>query len=104
MIWHNVACFFGGVFLANFVPHFVAGISGRPFPSPFARPPFKGLSSPIANVLWGLGNLVVAYGLLVPVGGLDPRDVSQVAISVAGFGLAAIGIARSLGRLERGST
>lgn len=104
MVWHNIACFLGGVSLANFVPHFVAGVSGRPFPSPFATPPFRGLSSPVVNVLWGLINLAVAYGLLVLVGSLEPHDVSQVSVAAAGFGLASIGIARSLGRLQRGST
>lgn len=104
MVWHNIACFFGGVFLANFVPHFVAGVSGRPFPSPFATPPFRGLSSPVVNVLWGLINLAVAYGLLVLVGSLEPHEVSQVSVAAAGFGLASIGIARSLGRLQHGST
>jgi hypothetical protein len=104
MISHNVACFFGGVFLANFVPHFVAGVSGRTFPSPFATPPFRGLSSPVVNVLWGLLNLAVAYALLVIVGSLDAKNVSQVSVAAAGFGLASLGIARSLGRLQRGST
>jgi hypothetical protein len=45
--------------LANAVPHFVNGVSGDPFPTPFAKPPGKGLSSPIVNVLWALFNLVV---------------------------------------------
>ena len=43
------------------VPHYVHGISGDSFPSPFSNPPGKGLSSPTVNVLWGLGNLVVGY-------------------------------------------
>jgi hypothetical protein len=35
--WFNyIACFFAGAFLANFVPHFVHGISGDRFPTPFA--------------------------------------------------------------------
>ena len=64
MIWyHYVACFFAGMFLANTVPHFVHGVSGDPFPTPFAHPPGKGLSSPITNVLWALFNLVVGYVL-----------------------------------------
>jgi hypothetical protein len=46
----DVACFFAGAFLANFVPHFVHGISGDRFPTPFANPPGKGLSSPTLNV------------------------------------------------------
>jgi hypothetical protein len=51
------------MFLANFVPHFVQGISGDGFPTPFADPPGEGLSSPLVNVLWSLFNLVVGYVL-----------------------------------------
>jgi hypothetical protein len=62
--WYDyVACFFAGIFLANAVPHFVHGISGDRFPTPFARPPGKGLSSPTVNVVWALSNLVVGYAL-----------------------------------------
>jgi hypothetical protein len=64
MNWYNyIACFFAGMFLANTVPHFVHGISGDRFPTPFARPPGKGLSSPMVNVVWSLFNLVVGYVL-----------------------------------------
>lgn len=60
--WYDyVACFFAGVFLANVVPHFVHGVSGNRFPTPFADPPGKGLSSPTVNVSWALLNLVVGY-------------------------------------------
>ena len=58
-----VACFFAGAFLANVVPHFVHGISGDGFPTPFAKPPGKGLSSPTVNVVWALVNLVIGYAL-----------------------------------------
>jgi len=62
--WHNyIACFFAGMFLANFVPHFVHGISGDRFPTPFAHPPGKRLSSSTGNVVWALFNLVVGYVL-----------------------------------------
>jgi hypothetical protein len=62
--WYNyVACFFAGAFLANFVPHFVHGISGDRFPTPFARPLGKGLSSPTANVAWAFVNLLVGCWL-----------------------------------------
>ena len=47
--------------MANVVPHFVHGISGDSFPSPFANPPGKGLSSPTVNVAWALSNLVIGY-------------------------------------------
>jgi len=59
--YHYIACVFAGAFIANMVPHYVHGISGDSFPSPFSNPPGKGLSSPTVNVLWGLGNLVVGY-------------------------------------------
>lgn len=53
-----------GLLLANAVPHFVHGISGNRFPTPFAKPRGKGLSSPTFNVIWGLINLVAGYFLL----------------------------------------
>ncbi|HEX4154922.1 MAG TPA: hypothetical protein VHY48_04865 [Acidobacteriaceae bacterium] len=56
--------FFAGAFLANGVPHFVQGISGAPFQSPFGKPPGVGESSPLSNVLWGFGNLVAGVLLL----------------------------------------
>jgi hypothetical protein len=59
--YHYVACFFAGLFLANTVPHFIHGISGESFPTPFAHPPGKGLSSPTTNVVWALGNLIIGY-------------------------------------------
>lgn len=64
MEWYNyLAAFFAGAFLANAVPHFVNGISGNKFPTPFAKPPGKGLSSPQLNVLWAALNLVIGYFL-----------------------------------------
>ena len=40
MCWyHYIAYFFGGAFLANAIPHFVSGVMGHPFQSPFAKPP-----------------------------------------------------------------
>lgn len=59
--YHYIAAFFAALFLTNFIPHFVAGVCGDPFPSPFSDPPGKGLSSPVINVVWGLANLVVGY-------------------------------------------
>jgi len=56
--------FLSGMFLANGVPHFVHGVSGAPFQSPFAKPPGVGESSAVVNVLWGFGNLVVGLVLL----------------------------------------
>lgn len=98
--YHYPAYFLGGAFLANFVPHFVAGVSGRHFQSPFATPPFRGLSSPAVNVLWGLFNLSVAYLLLVLVASFELHRTLHVTISATGFTLTSIGLARKLGRLQ----
>lgn len=57
------ACFFAGAFLANTVPHFVHGISGDRFPTPFARPPGRGLSSAPVNMVWSLVNLAAGIAL-----------------------------------------
>ena len=62
MIW--VAWFFAGAFLCNSLPHLAAGLQGRPFPSPFAKPRGVGNSSPLVNVLWGMFNVVVGLVLL----------------------------------------
>lgn len=96
-----MAYFFGGLFLANFIPHFVAGSVGRAFPTPLAKPPFRGLSSPVVNILWGLCNLALAYVLLVVVGGLDLHSVCDVALAAAGFGLWSVVSARSVTKLRR---
>jgi hypothetical protein len=56
--------FLSGAFLANGVPHFVQGVSGNPFQSPFAKPPGVGESSPLSNVLWGFFNLLAGALLL----------------------------------------
>jgi hypothetical protein len=56
-----VSYFLGGAFLANAVPHFVSGMTGRAFQSPFAKPPGKGLSSSTVNVLWGSFNIAVGF-------------------------------------------
>lgn len=90
MPWYNyVACFFAGMFLANVVPHFVQGVSGNPFPTPFAKPPGKGLSSPTVNVLWALFNLAVGY-LLVRAGKVSDHNLPAL---VAFFlGVAAISV------------
>lgn len=53
-----------GIFLSNGVPHFVNGISGRSFQTPFAKPPGVGESSPIVNVVWGAVNFAIGYILL----------------------------------------
>ena len=62
--WFNyIAAFFAGVFLINTIPHLVQGLSGNYFPTPFAKPPGKGLSSPLINTLWAFVNLIAGFFL-----------------------------------------
>lgn len=105
MNWlHLVAYFFGGLFLANFVPHFVAGIQGKPFQTPFAKPPGKGLSSSTVNVLWAFANLVVAYLLLLGVGYFDLRSIGCITPFAVGTLLHSLFSARRFGQLHGGNT
>jgi len=103
MRWYTyVAYFFGGAFLINAVPHFVSGVSGRPFPSPFASPPGQGLSSPTVNVLWGIFNLLVAWLLICRVGKFELRRVQHALPVAIGGLLMAVMLARSFGRVLGG--
>lgn len=62
MEWYNyLSAFWAGMFLANFVPHFVQGICGNKFPTPFAKPSGQGLSLPSTNIYWALTNLVIGF-------------------------------------------
>jgi hypothetical protein len=63
-----LAYFAAGLLLTNGIPHFVNGISGRRFQSPFASPPGVGESSPLVNVVWGFVNFILGYLLVAGVG------------------------------------
>jgi hypothetical protein len=100
--YHYIAYFFGGVFLINAVPHFVNGVSGNPFQSPFASPPGEGTSPALVNVLWGAFNLIVGYLLVCRVGQFDLRRTRHVLLAGAGGLLMAVMLARTFGRLHGG--
>jgi hypothetical protein len=100
--YHNVSYFIGGAFLANSVPHVVAGVSGRAFQSPFASPPGVGLSSSTVNVLWGLFNVAVGYALVLRVGTFELRKTRHVLVLGLGVLLAAIGLSRAFGKFYGG--
>jgi hypothetical protein len=99
-----VSYFFGGVFAANAIPHFVAGTMGRAFQTPFAKPPGKGLSSSTVNVLWGFFNAVVGYLLVAHVGAFDLRATPHIATFGAGALLISIFTARHFGQFHGGKT
>jgi hypothetical protein len=98
-----VSYFFGGVFAANAIPHFVAGTMGRPFQSPFAKPPGQGLSSATVNVVWGFFNAVVAYLLVARVGAFELRTMSDVLVFGLGVLLISIFTARHFGQFHGGN-
>ena len=103
MVWYVYpAYFFAGLFLANGVPHFVNGISGNRFRSPFASPPGVGESSPLVNVIWGLVNFVIGYVLICGVGDFVSGFTLDVLMVVLGAAVAAVGLAWHFGRV-RGS-
>jgi hypothetical protein len=97
-----VAYFFGGAFLTNGIPHFVSGLMGRAFQSPFAKPPGKGLSSATVNVLWGFFNVAVGYVLICRVGDFNLRALDCVL--AAGLGALVMGVmlARTFGQFHGG--
>ena len=105
MNWmHSLAWFFGGAFLLNAIPHIVAGAMGRPFQSPFAKPPGEGLSSSTVNLLWGFFNMAVAYVLVCRVGDFDLRATEPVV--AVGLGVLLLGVvsARMFGRFHGGNS
>jgi hypothetical protein len=105
MNWlHLVSYFFGGMFLTNAIPHFVSGIMGEPFQSPFAKPSGKGLSSSTVNVLWGFFNAVVGYVLVVRIGNFDLRSISDVLALAVGALLLSLFSARHFGQFHGGNS
>jgi hypothetical protein len=101
---YSIAYFFGGAFLTNAVPHFVSGVMGRPFQSPFAKPSGRGLSSPTINVLWGFFNLAAGYVLICRAGAFDPRSTADVVVLGLGVLLMGLVSARVFGRFHGGNT
>ncbi len=104
MSWLNLlSYFFGGAFLSNAIPHFVSGTMGRPFQSPFAKPPGEGLSSSTINVVWGFFNLVVGFVLICRIGSFDLHKDLDVAAMGLGFLIMALFTARHFGRFHGGN-
>ena len=104
MNWlHDLSYLFGGAFLANAVPHFVSGVMGQPFQSPFAKPPGEGLSSSTVNVAWGFANFVIAYLLIAQVGNFDLHAADQMIAAGLGVLLSGFMAARLFGRFHGGN-
>jgi hypothetical protein len=90
MNWYNyIECLFAGMFIANALPHFVKGVSGDKFPTPFSKPPGKGLSSPTVNVLWALLNFIIGY-LFYLIGKISIGNIGTLIIFFIGFAFISI--------------
>ena len=85
MAGHLVLYALAGLFLCNAIPHAAAGLRGEAFPTPFARPPGRGLSSPMLNVAWSAANLLV--GVMLPLAAME-LGFSWAPVVVIGSGLA----------------
>jgi hypothetical protein len=100
MEWHHYfSAFLAGAFASNFAPHFIKGVAGDKFPSPFSRPMGKGLSSPTTNVIWALINLLIGY-LLYRFAQVSSQDYLSLILFFAGFSAMSIRGKRKLFKKE----
>jgi hypothetical protein len=105
MNWlHDASYFFAGAFLTNGIPHFVSGLLGRPFQTPFAKPRGQGLSSSTINVIWGFFNFVVGYILGFKVGNFNWQTMDNVVALGAGILLVGVLSACVFGRFHGGNS
>lgn len=85
--WHYLLALPAAVLTVNGLPHFLHGIAGQAFPTPFTGGPGS-RDSALRNVFWGAGN-IVAGGLLL---GLlsasfgNPLLVTELVVAATGFG------------------
>jgi hypothetical protein len=101
MPWYGYPLqFVSGLLLANGVPHFVQGISGARFQSPFATPPGVGESSPLVNVVWGFANLAVGFALFQSFTPEGDGAVAGWLILGAGALLAGVWLSTHFGRVR----
>jgi hypothetical protein len=104
MLWYDYFLhFIAGAVLANGVPHFVQGICGNKFQTPFARPRGVGESSALVNVMWGWLNFVIAGALLrLSFPPLPPPPAISLATTL-GVLVMAIFLARHFARVREGA-
>ena len=99
---HLLALFFSAAFFTNALPHLIAGILGRPFQTPFAKPSGKGLSTSRVNVLWAFFNLAVAYLLFARATGFSHH--APVAAFACGLALMSLAHVRFFAPFHGGAS
>lgn len=77
-IWYLII----GFLLGNGVPHFIFGVAGKVFRSPFGQK-----SKPKVNIAWGLTNFILATIIATALMALGLYDVYSLAVLLVGFWL-----------------
>ena len=95
-----LADFLAGAFLVNGVPHFVQGLSGHSFQTPFAKPPGVGESPALVNTLWGVFNLAVGVLLLWKVAPFNPDHLVPLGVTLLGGFLLALYISTHFAKVR----
>lgn len=95
-----LALFFAALFLINGIPHFVQGVCGNRFQTPFAKPFGSGESSGVINVLWGSFNFAVGYGLLCYAGDVEIGNNTETLVLLSGALLMALFLAWIFNRVR----
>ena len=92
-----------GALIVKGTPHFVQGVSGAAFPTPFARPLGVGLSSALVNTLWGFANLAAGFALLRAIYPKGADTNFEWALVRRGGLLVALALAWRFGRVRGGA-
>jgi len=78
LVWYFVI----GFLLGNGVPHFVFGVAGKIFRSPFGQK-----SPPRTNIIWGLSNFIAATIISIGLSVLNLYSNYDLVILLVGFWL-----------------
>jgi hypothetical protein len=87
--WHLLLAIIAGAVLVNGIPHFINGVSGREFPSPFSGGPGT-LDSAVRNVWWGALNFLIGGLLLWAASPSFGAPILWILLALAGFGFALV--------------
>lgn len=86
-LWVWPVAVFAALFLANAVPHTLAGPLILNLPTPFSGGPGT-LSNPMVNEIWGLSNIVIGLGLISRIRPWLGKTAIRTTMIVAAFAFA----------------
>jgi hypothetical protein len=99
MWWHYLVAIPAALLIANGVPHFTQGVAGKRFPTAFSGGPGTE-DTPLRNVLWGGGNLIVGGWLLSLIASSLADPLLVIELIVVWLGFSAL-LATAFGNPER---